>query len=82
MKPGGAAKVSFLDFHSAIFSLILAEEYRQAALFLTISVPRLMDFARFQDLSVLFLVFRLSLVNHFNKSSKTHISNGNCYALN
>lgn len=57
LKPGGTAKVSFLDFHSAIFSLILAEEYRQAALFFTVAVPRLMDFAQFQDLSVLFMVF-------------------------
>jgi hypothetical protein len=57
LKPGGTAKISFLDFHSAIFSLILAEEYRQAALFFTMSVPRLMDFVRFQDLSVLFMVF-------------------------
>jgi hypothetical protein len=57
LKPGGTVKVSFLDFHSAIFSLILAEEYRQAALFFTISVPRIMEFARFEDLSVLFMVF-------------------------
>jgi tetratricopeptide (TPR) repeat protein len=57
LKPGGTAKVSFLDFHWAILSLVLAEEYRQAALFFTISVPRLMDFARFQDLSVLFMIF-------------------------
>jgi Cap4 dsDNA endonuclease len=57
LKPSGTAKVSFLDFHWAIFSLILAEEYRQAALFFTMSVPRLMNFARFEDLSVLFMVF-------------------------
>jgi tetratricopeptide (TPR) repeat protein len=57
LKPSGTVAVSFLDFHSAIFSLILAGKYRDAALFFTISVPRLMTFARFEDLSVLFLVF-------------------------
>jgi Cap4 dsDNA endonuclease len=57
LKPGGSKKVSFLDFHAAILSLIFAEEYRQAALFFTMATPKLIEFASFQDLSVLFMIF-------------------------
>jgi hypothetical protein len=63
LKPGRAAPVQFIDFHWAIFSLILGEAYAQAAMYFVVSYPRLFEIARFADLQVLFLILNGELMH-------------------